>query len=127
MQSSMIPADYAVPPIPRNDELERTCQERDLYLRLLNLGTQTEFEPFLEEALSLIVELTGAQQGYLELRDERDDAEAAAWWMGHGCSDEEIDDIRASISRGIIAEALATGETPTWLGSPFRRAATGNH
>lgn len=92
-------------------ELERINQERDLYLRLLRLGMQTELDPFLNEALSLVVELTGAQQGYLELRDEQDDAGQRAWWLTHGCSDSQVEDIRSSISRGIIAEALATGDT----------------
>ena len=53
-------------------ELDQLRRERDLYLRLLELGALTEIEPFLGEALELVVELTGAQNGYLELRDPRD-------------------------------------------------------
>ena len=53
------------------DELDsdrvRIRRERDLYLRLLNLGAKDELEPFLEEALQLVVEITGAERGYLEL------------------------------------------------------------
>ena len=98
-------------PPTRSDELERTSQERDLYLRLLSVGSQTEVERFLEEALSLVVDLAGAQRGYIELRDDRGDSGDTAWWMAHGCSDEQVEEIRSSISRGIIAEALATGET----------------
>jgi Nif-specific regulatory protein len=86
----------------------RVQRERDLYLGLLELGAQTELEPFLEGALALVVGLSGASQGYLEIRDR---SEADEWWMAQGCTDLEIQDIRTSISRGIIAEALATGET----------------
>ena len=33
------------------------------------------------------------------------------WWMAHGFSDAEVEHVRAAISPGIIAEALATGQT----------------
>jgi Nif-specific regulatory protein len=90
------------------DDLRR---ERDLYFRLLNLGSESELEPFLEEALGLIVEITQARQGYLELTDELEEGDAPGWWMAHGCSSDDVDVIRGALSRGIIAEALATGET----------------
>jgi Nif-specific regulatory protein len=90
------------------DEVERLRQERDLYLRLLQLGAQEELEPFLEEALGLVVEVTGAERGYLEVRDPGSDR---AFSIARGCSSEELDDIRGHVSRGIIAEALATGRT----------------
>lgn len=93
------------------DRLARIQQERDLYLRILDLGGQTELEPFLEEALALIVEVTGARQGYLELRDvERDDSDAD-WWRSRGCSEVDLESIRSAISHGIIADAVATGRT----------------
>jgi len=91
------------------EALERANRERNFYRSLLALGTETAFEPFLEEALALIVELTGARQAFLELRDAQDEAEGS-WQMAHGCTDAEVDEIRSSISRGIIAEALASGE-----------------
>jgi Nif-specific regulatory protein len=94
----------------QSDELARIRQERDLYLRLLSLGAQQEIEPFLKEALALIVDITGARQGYLELHAEEEGAEPA-WWIGHDCSSDDVKGIRSAISRGIIAEALATGET----------------
>ena len=46
-------------------ELVRTRRERDLYRRLLHLGGQNELGPLLKEALALVVEVTGARQGYL--------------------------------------------------------------
>jgi len=69
-------------------------------------------EPFLEEALGLVVELTGAQRGYVELWEEGSRGEGAPrFWMAKGCYDEEVEEIRKAISQGIIAEAIATGQT----------------
>jgi len=96
---------------PGSDELGRMKRERDLYRALLELGGQERLEPLLERALALVVDITGATQGYLEVRDPGSDDSAANWWMGHACSPDEVDEIRASVSRGIIAEALASGKT----------------
>ena len=96
-----------------NEALEgdavRVRRERDLYRRLLEIGRQREIEPFLRDALTSIVEVVGAHQGYLELHD--DGLGAPRWWIGHGFSPEALEGVRAVISRGIIAEALATGRT----------------
>ena len=91
------------------DELNRLKAERELYRRLLELGHQTEPEPFLRDALALIVELAEAKHGYLELYEEGD-AEPR-WWMAHGFSGQQIDGVRSKLSSGIIARAVATGET----------------
>jgi transcriptional regulator with GAF, ATPase, and Fis domain len=103
------------------DEPSKLLRERELYLRLLNLSREDEPKPFLEEALALIVEVTGARQGYLELYDDEGDREDARWWIAHGFSAEEVEKVRAAISRGIIAEAVATGQaivTPSALLDP---------
>jgi hypothetical protein len=42
-------------------------RERDLYLRLLELGQETTLVPFLQEALGLLVDVTDAEEAYLEL------------------------------------------------------------
>jgi Nif-specific regulatory protein len=90
------------------DQLRR---ERDLYRRLLGLGEQTEIRPLLAEALGLVVEVLGARLGYLELLDDQGSEQGARWSMAHGLSPAEIEDVRTVISRGIVTEALATGET----------------
>src|SRR5205814_9475307 len=59
----------------------------------------------------LLVEMTGARQGYLELRDDEVDAAASRWSMAEGFTDAELEGVRSVISRGIIAEAIATGRT----------------
>ena len=92
------------------DELLRIRRERDLYLRLIRLGEENDLEPFLAEALALVVEITGARQGYLELVDDGGASERR-WWIGHGFSTSEIDGVRALLSRGIIAEAHASRQT----------------
>src|SRR5258705_7049516 len=80
-----------------------------LYIQLLRLGEQEELGPFLREALGLIVDVSGARQGYLELYANGSDSDDADWRFAHGFSDDEIDAIRAKISSGIIAQAIATG------------------
>ena len=92
-------------------ELAGLQRERDLYLQLLNLGRQAELEPFLEEALRLVVEVVGTRQGYLELYDDEESGRSRRWWIAHGFTEHELQNVRAAISKGIIAEAVATGET----------------
>src|SRR5437870_5372862 len=74
-----------------NAELARTRRERDLYRRLLHLGQQNELGPLLKEALALVVEVTGARQGYLEIQDDDDRVGRQPWWMSHGFSADEVE------------------------------------
>jgi len=90
------------------EQVQNLRRERDLYRNLLELGSRDEIEPFLEEALSLVVALTGSRRGYIELAEERDEPR---FWIAHGCYDREVEEIRATFSRGIIAEAIASGRT----------------
>ncbi len=93
-------------------DLERTGLERDLYLRLLELGAHGELESFLKDALALVVEMVGAREGYLELRDE-ERGDDATWWISEGFAPEEVEEVRRRVSTGIIAEALSTGRMVT--------------
>ncbi len=86
-------------------------RERDLYLRLLELGQQTTLRPLLEEALGLLVESSGAREAYLELYDDEDRPQGPRWWTARGLSSEGIAGVRATISRGIVSETLASGQT----------------
>lgn len=85
--------------------------ERDLYRKLLELGTTSEIEPFLREALELVTRVCGARCGYVELRHEGSPGTEIAVSSGLGLSMEDIDVVRATISRGVIAEAMASGRT----------------
>ena len=62
------------------DEVARLERERDLYLRLLNLGLRDDPASFLEEALELVTRVIGAHQGYLEIDPSAGTSEAPRWW-----------------------------------------------
>ncbi len=115
-------------PVSMGDEsVQRVERERDLYKGLLRLNARTELPHFLEEALRLVVNIVQAEQGYLELFETQDSPDDQTWWTAAGCSDEEVGEIRALVSRGIIAEALGTGEvivTPSALLDPRFRDRT---
>jgi Nif-specific regulatory protein len=81
--------------------------ERDLYRRLLELGEREDVAPFLDEALDLAVGVTQARRGYIELGQ----GASPRFWLAKGFADAEIDRIRMEISTGIIAQALASGES----------------
>jgi Nif-specific regulatory protein len=89
----------------------RVVRERDLYRRLLDLGSCEELEPFLDETVRLVTALVGAHQGYLEVSGEDASGEAPPWWAAHGFAADEVDDVRAAMSSGIIAEAVQSGQT----------------
>jgi Nif-specific regulatory protein len=93
-----------------SDELQRLRWERDFFRHLLDLGMQTELGSLLDAALRLIVDLTSAERGYIEVADPalRD---GARWSLSRGLSSEEIEQLCDRISRGVVAEALATGKT----------------
>lgn len=94
-----------------NGQAERLRRERDLYRRLLALGDQTALEPFLAEALGLVVDVAQARSGYLELDDHRRETGEPLWWVAHGLEEEKVAGVRRAISRGIVAETIASGNT----------------
>jgi len=108
-------------PLSVDDNFDRIRRERDLYLRLLQLGSHHELAPLLQEALALIVDVVGARLAYLELHDDGDPATPTRFSAAQGLSDADVDRVRSAISGGIIAEALASGktiETPSALLDP---------
>src|SRR4051794_25876808 len=92
-------------------DLPHLRRERDLYRRLLGLSEQDDLEPFLSEALALIVEVTGAARGLLELHDPGAEHGERPGPMGRGPDGDRVGRVRAAPSEGIIARALATGTT----------------
>lgn len=91
-------------------DVRQLRRDHELALRLLELGQQQHLEPFLREALALVVEAVDARQGYLELH-EPDETGRANWCIAHGFSETELPAVQQAVSRGIIAEALATERT----------------
>jgi len=101
-----------MPSVAEQPSYEALRSERDLYRRLLDLGAHRELSALLRDALALIVEITGARLGYLELHDPEDAPEdRSRWSIAHDLSGTEIERVRTAMSRGIIAQALASGET----------------
>jgi transcriptional regulator with GAF, ATPase, and Fis domain len=99
--------------------VQRLLKERDLYQGLLGLDLQSDPEPFLKNALELITSIVGAERGCLELFDPHGGEDG--WFHAAGFAPEELEGVRARMSRGIIAEAIATGQvvlTPSALLDP---------
>jgi Nif-specific regulatory protein len=92
------------------DDPERIRRERDLYRRLLELGEEEALDAFLGEALGLLVEVTGAQHGYIELRDAAEPRDRVAS-LAQGRAQQNVEGIRLLISRGVVAATLASGMT----------------
>jgi Nif-specific regulatory protein len=106
--------------------LSRLLKERDLYAGLLGLGQQSDPEQFLKGALELITGAVGAERGCLELFDQQ--GREHSWFHAAGFAEGELEGVRAMMSRGIIAEAVASGKvvlTPSALLDPrFRDRAS---
>ena len=64
----------------------------------------------LEQVLALLVEATGAQRAYLEIH-EGDAGQTLDWSMSLGCDAATEAEIRSVTSKGIVAEATASGRT----------------
>ena len=96
------------------DTLERLRRERDFFARLLALGSHEEIDAILRDGLALVAELTGARHGYVEVRSPEpsgDPLAPPAWWAATGLGDAAVERVRAAMSRGVVAESIATGRT----------------
>lgn len=78
----------------------------DFYRRLLDLNEVGE--PGLDQVLAALLGLTGAREAFIEVRDGD-----RRWNASHGCEDQRLDEIRETVSSGIIAHALGAGEVVT--------------
>jgi Nif-specific regulatory protein len=92
-------------------ELVRLEKERDLFRRLLELSVLDEPEALLDDALALVAELTLAERAYVELRLRAGAGEVPVLQRARGFLDDELGAVRAAISSGIVAEALASGRS----------------
>ncbi|MBK9264232.1 MAG: sigma-54-dependent Fis family transcriptional regulator [Polyangiaceae bacterium] len=93
-------------------ELLQARKERDFYRKLIELGFVDTVEPFLQEALALVAEIAGATRGYIALGNESETGGKARWWTARGFSEEDVErEVRKSLSEGVIAAALASGQT----------------
>ncbi len=95
---------------------------------MLELGVEERIEGLLEAALALVVDVTGASCGYIELTAGDGAGPVPRWSLARDLTAAEIETVRMNISRGIVAESLAQGRTimtPSALLDPrFRERAS---
>jgi len=96
---------------PTDRDADLLTAERDLYLRLLDLGDHDDIAAFLDDALALVVEAVGAQRAYLAL--DPASPEAPVYSAARGYAEGDLPTVRREISSGVLAEALRTGRTVT--------------
>jgi Nif-specific regulatory protein len=92
-------------------EIEQLRGERDLYKALLDLDAAEHVDSFLQDVLALLVTVTGARVGYIELRDLQADQREPQWSSLRSSVTVDVEKIRRTLSRGVIAEAIASGRT----------------
>lgn len=102
------PNALASPAVGTTDE--RVRRERDLYRCLVTLRESAQVEESLRRILELLVEVTSAECGYLEMYSSTSST-APRWSLSHGCTPAQTESIRAATSRGIVTSALAVGKT----------------
>ncbi len=94
---------------PRDAKMQtqRTNLERDIYRRLLDIRSDADSRDIIGEVLELLVEITGAERGFVECRciDGKQRVLAAT-----GMERDGVDNILNRISTGIVAETLSQGE-----------------
>jgi transcriptional regulator with PAS, ATPase and Fis domain len=91
-------------------ELAAARRERDFYRSLVELHGHDDLASLLRAALDLLVARGGARETVVEvMRDDGVSVTPAV--VAHGCEGHRLAEISAFISRGIISEAMATGET----------------
>jgi Nif-specific regulatory protein len=81
--------------------------EHEFCSRLLELGSHDAPQPFVDAALRLLIKLSGARRGIVQLGDASHSDGAQTLAIASEV-DEQMDH---GFSRAVIAEALATGET----------------
>lgn len=88
--------------------MSRLQRQKEFYDLLQHLGNDknNDIEQQLVRALTIIVEMSGARQAYLEIRGLDDDRIFQSFSM----SEDEVDTVRETISSGIIAQAIQSGE-----------------
>lgn len=99
--------------------MSRVLKERDLYAGLLGLNHQSDPEQFLKGALELVTGIVGAERGCLEVFDAEGGEQG--WFHAAGFAPDELASVRTMMSRGIIGEAVASGQvvlTPSALLDP---------
>lgn len=106
--------------------MERLLQERALLSSLLELGHHERPEPLLDEALALIVSLSGAEHGYIEFHDKVDTSVQFSATRG-GIESAAVRElisstvVRTSLERGELIEANVAADPRFAAAASVRR------
>ena len=90
------------------DRVARLELELQLYRECLELPRTDRPAPLLVRALGMLSRLVGADVGYIELSEET--PRGRRWSADHGLGPEEREVVKKRVSRGIVAEAIESGE-----------------
>jgi Nif-specific regulatory protein len=91
-------------------QVDHLRRERDFLLRLLELGDQPDLRGFLDEALSLVMRLTEARKGYIEVDHDLERAERR-FWIARGWDAADGETRPKALSRGIIGACVSSGSS----------------
>jgi Nif-specific regulatory protein len=91
------------------NELETLRRERDFYRSLALLADHDNLTTLLETALQVLIARVSAREAMIEVID--DGLEPTTHVAAHGCERERVAAISSYVSRGIIGETIATGQT----------------
>ncbi len=92
-----------------NDDVASLTLERDFLLRLLALAQHDEPKMLLEEALQIVIQISSARHGYIELSSPKGKAGTNRFAATTERADVTL--VRKALSSTIIATALADGRT----------------
>lgn len=94
---------------PRESAMDtsHTNLECDIYRLLLDVRSEADSRGILDDVLSLLVTITGAERGFVECRSVEGKQRVLA---ATGMQQDGVDNVLSRISTGIVAETLAQGE-----------------
>ncbi|MBL8917069.1 MAG: sigma-54-dependent Fis family transcriptional regulator [Archangium sp.] len=95
--------------------VDRLKGERRLLSALLKLTREDADESQVRACLQMVASITRARRSYLAVYASEED-EAPMWQLSEGLTSEEANAVQALTSRGIVAAALASGQT---IHTPF--------
>jgi Nif-specific regulatory protein len=93
-----------------SSELDSLRRERDFYRALVGFAGQEDLQLLLREAVDVLVARSGAREAVIEVMQD-DGVDVTPCTAAHGCDGARLAAISTYISRGIISEAVATGES----------------
>jgi Nif-specific regulatory protein len=94
-----------------NEAGEGDGGERAFERGLLSLTAHRDLRTLLDQAVELLATRTKAREAYVEVIGGDEGYPETSYVASRGCGDVRLDRIRGMVSRGIIAQAIASGQT----------------